>query len=222
MKRACRISGLSVLSLAALALAVPGRAVSHSVLVPEYTLDSNGNKVGTAIPDFGISGGAPSLFPVNLNLPLASITDVNIRLEIEGGSNTDLMVYLLFGDDPADPFAVLLNQIQGSTSGMNAWLDDQSAYEVQTVGGVGVLSGTFRPAGPENLGAFNGLNPNAKTWYLAVADNSDGAESLLLEWELQISGPSTTPVPDTLGQAWLLGLAACFWIRVQKCRMATN
>ncbi len=193
-------------------------AVVSTAAVSENHLSA----VNATIPDFGISGGAPSLFPLTVGGTIDSIDDLNVRLLIEGGANADLTAYLLFGDDPTDPFAVLLNQISGATSGMDVWLDDQSAYDVQAAGGAGLLSGIFRPAGPELLGVFNGLDPRGKTWYLAIADNSDGAESLLLEWELQINGPSTPQVPDTLGHAWLLGLAACFWIRVQKGRMATN
>lgn len=183
--------------------------MSYNVVIPEFSLNANGDKVGKTIPDFGISGGAPSLFPVDLNVPLSSIKDVNLRLEIAGGQNADLSAYLLFGDDPADPFAVLFGQILGTTSGMNAWLDDQAPSDIETAGGAGVLTGTFRPAGPQNLSSFNGFDPNAKTWYLAIADNSAGLESTLLEWELQLSGIPTTAVPETAGLCGLIGLSAC-------------
>ncbi len=172
------------------------------------------SSVNASIPDFGISGGTPTLFPINIPAPLGVLSDINIRIQLDGGANSDISAYLLYGDDLSDPFAVLFDQIQGTTSGMNVRLDDDAPVspDIQTIGGSGVLTGSFRPAGPETLSNFNGVDPTAKTWYLALADNSSGLESRLIEWELEITTPMSTSAPESPRWAGLATILSCLTI----------
>ena len=88
--------------------------------------------LNTAIPDNNLTG-ISSTIDIS-SAPFATVTDVNVRLNISGGYNGDLYVYLTH--DGAT--AILLNRIgttgaggiQGtygySGAGMNAWIDDSA------------------------------------------------------------------------------------------------
>ncbi len=137
------------------------------------------------------------------------ITDVNVRLNITGGYNGDLYIYLVHSSG----FAVLLNRsgrtvsdpFGNSGSGFNVILDDSAGTDVhdyvynvnpqtyqadgRNVDPATTLDTDTRSA---YLSAFNGLDANG-TWTLFVADMSGGdlTESHIVSWQLDI-----TAVPE--------------------------
>ena len=172
----------------------------------------------TAIPDNNLAGLSSSI--EISSAPFTIVTDVNVRLNIEGGYNGDFYVYLTHGGATA----ILLNRIgttgaggvQGtygySGAGMNVWLDD-SAADIHTTAGHGVLSGTYgadgRNASPNNLSAINsagrthlldGFNNQSPlgSWTLFVADANGGGEATLVSWDMEITGVPE-PVNVALG-----------------------
>ena len=179
--------------------------------------------LNTVIPDNNLSGISST---INISsAPFSTVTDVNVRLNISGGYNGDLYVYLTH--DGAT--AVLLNRIgtggsgiQGtygySGAGMNAWIDDL-ASDIHTTAGNGFLGGTYGPDGrnasPNNLSAVNsagrthtlsGFNNQSVfgSWTLFVADANGGSEATLSSWDLEITG-----VPEPVNVA--LGIfGGCF------------
>lgn len=182
---------------AALAAIVTTRAVTYTYSSPEYSFAEG------LVPDQFLNS-----FSLNVVSPITSITDVNVHLRIEGGFNGDLLSLLLLGIDETSPFATLLEGITGATSGVDIWLDDEAAENVHDAGGTGVLTGTFKPNGPEALSLFYGLDPNGASWNLLVADNAAGLESVVIQWELQITGEiPATSVPEPIGYTGPIALA---------------
>jgi subtilisin-like proprotein convertase family protein len=192
--------------------------------------------VNKAVPDGDLNGLA---LPVNLTDMGGTITNVTVSLDISGGYNGDLYVYLR---GPDGGFAVLLNRV-GVTSG-NAFGYPDTGFDVvfddstgnnnihfyqnfnPQLNGVGQLTGTWSSDGrdidPRSapalfdttlptalLTSFNGTNPNG-TWTLFLADVSSGAQSTVVSWNLNIE---TVPEPSSCA---LLGigiiLAARKWI----------
>jgi subtilisin-like proprotein convertase family protein len=185
-------------------IALSARADTNAV----YTISVNqpipdGNPVGL-VSSTNISG-----------LP-ASLSGVQVSLNITGGFNGDLYAYLV---GPSGGLAVLLNRA-GLTAGnpfgygdagFNITLSDGSAniHNYQsggyTISG-GQLIGTWAPDGrninPQSsgtifdptsptatLGLFNGTNPNGQ-WTLFVADLAGGGGSpVLVSWGLTIAVP---------------------------------
>ncbi len=192
--------------------------------------------VNEAVPD-----GDPSGLAVTTNLTDmgGTITNVTVSLDVSGGYNGDLYVYLR---GPNGGFAVLLNRVgvtDGnafgySDTGFDVTFDDSTDnnnihfyqnYEYQ-LNGLGQLTGTWSSDGrdidPQSnpalfnttlptalLTSFNGTDPNG-TWTLFLADLSSGAQSTVVGWGLNIE---TVPEPSTCA---LLGigilLAARKWI----------
>jgi subtilisin-like proprotein convertase family protein len=153
-----------------------------------------------------------------------TIQDVNVTLNISGGYNGDLYVFLRYTPvGGGDTLAVLLNRIgrtSGNTfgssgAGMNVTLDD-GGNDIHLAGN-GVLSGTYSPdartADPATvfdtddrsafLSSFNGLNANGE-WSLFVADMSGGDQSQLVSWGLDITA---VPEPVNLALA-IFGIGA--------------
>jgi len=193
------------------------------------------------VPDNNLAGISST---INISsAPFTTVTDVNVRLNISGGYNGDLYVYLTH--DGAT--AVLLNRIgtgggglQGTYgyngAGMNGWIDD-SASDIHTTAGNGFLGGTYgsdgRNASPDNLSAVNsagrthtlgGFNNQSVfgSWTLFVADANGGSEATLSSWDLEITG-----VPEPVNVA--LGIfGGCFaaiqgwrwWRRKQSAQNA--
>ncbi len=187
--------------------------------------------LNTAIPDNNLAG-ISSTIEIS-SAPFTIVTDVNVRLNISGGYNGDLYVYLTHGGATA----ILLNRIgttgaggvQGtygySGAGMNVWLDD-SAADIHTTAGNGVLSGTYgadgRNASPNNLSAINsagrthlldGFNNQSPlgAWTLFVADANGGGAATLSSWDLEITG-----VPEPVNV--VLGIFGGFFALVQGWR----
>lgn len=187
--------------------------------------------LNTAIPDNNLTGISSTIEISSAHF--AIVTDVNVRLNISGGYNGDLYVYLTH--DGAT--AILLNRIgttgaggvQGtygySGAGMNAWIDD-SAPDVHTTAGNGFLWGTYgadgRNASPDNVSAINSASRTHLlssfnnqsvygSWTLFVADANGGGEATLSSWDMEITG-----VPEPVNVA--LGIFGGFFALVQGWR----
>jgi subtilisin-like proprotein convertase family protein len=190
---------------------------AHAALV---TLSSG--TLNTAVPDGNVNG-LQSTLTFN-DAQFTSILDVNVRLNISGGYNGDLYVYLTHGSG----FSVLLNRTGRTGSdafgygdaGFSITLDDAASSDIHNYGGNGgaALTGTWQPdarnvnpatalnTDPRTafLSAFNGLDPNG-SWTLFVADMVGGDQSTLVSWELDITA---VPEPTTVALGIFGGLLA--------------
>lgn len=166
---------------------------------------SNTWTVSTLIPDNDDVGYTNSQTLVDAEL--TEIQSVTVNLNVIGGWNGDLYVYLVHGSG----FAVLLNrpgrttvETDGSaTVGLAVTLDDAAFNDIHTTIPMsgGLVSGTFQPDGrivdpllvldtdprPATLSSFGGLDANG-TWTLFVADQSAGSTSTLQSWGLTVTG----------------------------------
>lgn len=174
--------------------------------------DTESYTVNTAIRDNDLNGLADTRV---FHSPIKSIDAISVSLDISGGFNGDLYVYLTHGSG----FSVLLNRA-GSTasneygywdSGFNVTFAAYAAngdihnYQSQVNPLGGSLTGVWQPDGRETspLGAvdtdsrtalfdsFTGLNPDGE-WTLFIADVSSVGTSTLNSWELSVTGK----VPD--------------------------
>jgi subtilisin-like proprotein convertase family protein len=178
--------------------------------------------LNATIPDANVNGYQSTL---NFNDSYYNnVLDVNVKLNISGGYNGDLYIYLTHDSG----FSVLLNR-SGRTAfnsfgygdaGFNITLDDSASTDIHAYGGNGgaQLTGTYQPdarnsdpatviqLAPRNafLNAFNGLNPNG-TWTLFAADMSGGDVSTLVSWELDITA---VPEPTTVALGLFGGACA--------------
>ena len=188
-------------------LAVLALAGSARASINIYTV----NNLSATIPDNDLNGYQNSQLVSGLSGP---ITDVNVTLNITGGFNGDL--YLFLSHD--NTLAVLLNRVGLSASGgvgypntgFDITLDDQAANDVHfyqaflyTLNGSGHLTGPWQPDGRlidplspgsafpgatrgNTLNIFNGMDPNG-SWSLFAADVSSGGISTLQGWGLAIA-----------------------------------
>ena len=185
-----------------------------------FTLSSG--TLNTAVPDGNVNG-LQSTLTFN-DAYFDNVTDVNVRLNISGGYNGDLYVYLTHGSD----ISILLNRVgrTGGNSfgygdaGFNITLDDAGASDIHSYGGNSgnQLTGTYQPdarnsdpalvlqIAPRNafLNAFNGLDANGG-WTLFIADVSGGDVSTLVSWELDITA---VPEPTTVALGVFGGMLA--------------
>jgi subtilisin-like proprotein convertase family protein len=185
-----------------------------------FTLSSG--TLNTAVPDGNVNG-LQSTLTFN-DAYFDNVTDVNVRLNISGGYNGDLYVYLTHGSG----ISILLNRTgrTGANSfgygdaGFNITLDDAAATDIHAYGGNGgnQLTGTWQPdarnsdpalvlqIAPRNafLNAFNGLDANGG-WTLFIADVSGGDVSTLVSWELDITA---VPEPTTVALGVFGGMLA--------------
>ncbi len=167
-----------------------------------------------------VPDGNPTGLQSTLNVSgfTENIQSVTVHLNISGGYNGDLYVYLAYGNQSA----ILLNRVGRSAgspfgyddAGFSIILSDSGASDVHNYGGVngGTLTGTWQPDGravsPQSvldsdprtamLSTFNGLNPNG-SWTLFVADMAGGPDarvSTLTDWSLDIQ-----PVPEPVNVA---------------------
>jgi subtilisin-like proprotein convertase family protein len=224
--------------LAAVALAVAmlcGCGVASASLVYDYS----GSAV--AIPDNNASGAA---FAFSLSDSATYINSLTVTLNISGGYNGDLYVYLSHGSG----FAVLLNRVGvGASSssgyantGFNVTFDAAASANVHfyqnnspSYNGSGQLTGTWQPDGrgidpasapsafdtastTTNFSTFTGLNPNGD-WTLFVSDVSAGAISTLSDFTVSVSA---VPEPTNGALAIFAGIVACvgLWCRVRTTR----
>ncbi|MCX6894292.1 MAG: proprotein convertase P-domain-containing protein [Verrucomicrobia bacterium] len=165
--------------------------MAHATL---YDYNFNGaTTINAAIPD-----GNPVGYVNTISVSGTGNNDiraVNVFLNISGGYNGDLYGYLL---GPNGQLAVLLNRIGpgafgNSGNGMTVTLDDAAGSSIEAVGATGFVSGTYQPSG--SLAALNGVGNYANgTWTLFLADLSNGDQSTLVSWGLQID---VVPEPVT-------------------------
>jgi subtilisin-like proprotein convertase family protein len=172
------------------------------------------------------------------------IANIQVSLDITGGYNGDLFVYLMA---PQGQVVVLLNRpgVSGSNpfgydnSGFNITLTDGSANNIHDYQAVnynldpvtGQLTGRWAPDGrnldpqsdgsafdsaPETAAALGSLAGTSAdgTWTLFIADLSGGGQSTLVSWGLTVV---TVPEP----RAWTMlgsGLLLLMWITKIKNR----
>jgi MYXO-CTERM domain-containing protein len=188
----------------------------HSSAFASTTWNGPTWNVSTAIPDNNDVGFTDTR---SVSIPDATeIESLTVTINLTGGWNGDLYVYLVHGDG----FSVLLNRPGRSlanpdgsaASGMSITIADSATMDIHTAMPMsgGSVSGTYQPDGRETdpllvlntdartamLADFIGLDPNG-TWKLFVADQSAGETSILQSWSLSIT---TVPEPS----AALLGL----------------
>jgi len=193
-----------------------------------YTFNS-GFANGGNIPDANTTGWSDTRTLSGIGDTV--ITDVNVTINVSGGYNGDLYVYLSHGSG----FSVLLNRV-GRTSGnsfgysdagFNVTFNDQASQSIdfhlyQTVNGFSLNGSEWRPdarnvspltvtdgaSRTALLSAFNNLNPNGD-WTLFVADLSGGSVSQIQSWSLQIEAvPEPTTVALGIFAAGFVGTAA--------------
>ena len=207
---------------------------------PAALLYSSG-ALNALIPDGNINGYQNTMTISGLGSGQNVISDVNVTLNISGGYNGDLYVYLTH----ASGFSVLLNRTGRtagdsfgySDAGFNVTLNDSASTDVHLYGGNSgaQLTGTWQPdarnVDPATvtdgsirgayLGTFNGLDPNG-TWTLFAADRASGDQSTLVSWGLEITA---VPEPTTVGLGIFGGLMvlgkALIWFR-RKLRVRTG
>jgi subtilisin-like proprotein convertase family protein len=194
--------------------------------------------VNQTVPDGNASGLA---LTTNLTGMSGTITNVSISLDITGGFNGDLYVYL---DGSNGGFAVLLNRVGVtggdafgySDTGFNVTFDDSASYNnihfyqnfAYTLNGGGQLTGswssdgraidplstpsTFATTQPTSLlDSFDGTDPNG-TWSLFLTDLSGGGQSSLANWRLDI-----VAVPEPSACALLgIGILWLVWKRINR------
>lgn len=184
-------------------------------------------EVDVLVPDDALLGAGDTVeFTSTIHgiVPNATWTGVRVNLELAGGFNGDLYVYLEHGTD----FAVLLNRPGRSTgldsgygdSGFNISLDDTApngdvhVYRNRVNPGGGILTGRWQPDGrdviPEDaldthprsalLSTFVTGNPNGE-WSLTVVDVGPGDQARLVRWGLEFvySAPPEIAVHEGVG-----------------------
>jgi len=230
---------------AVLTLATLGVSLRTEAALYQYNFNS-GFANGGAVPDANVNGWSDTRTISDITIPAPTILDVNVTLNISGGYNGDLYVYLAHSSG----FSVLMNRV-GRTSGnsfgygdtgFNVTLDDEAAtttdiHSYQTVSyslnGNGQLTGDWRPDGRNTdpttvldsdgraslLTVFNGMDPNGN-WTLFVADLSSGASSTVVDWGLFIQA---VPEPKYYALYCALGLLAISGVRMWRdSRRATT
>lgn len=197
-------------------------ALAAGVSANAAVLNLSSGTLNAAIPDGNVNGYQSTL---NFNDSYYNqILDVDVKLNISGGYNGDLYVYLTHSSG----FSVLLNRV-GRTgfnpfgygdAGFNITLSDEATTDIHAYGGNGgnQLTGEWQPdarnsdpalviqIAPRNafLSSFDGGNPNGD-WTLFIADMSGGDQSTLVSWELDITA---VPEPTTVALGVFGGLFA--------------
>ena len=188
-----------------------------AALIYDYSDDG---RTPVGIPDNDANGLA---FKFSLTDSATSISSVTVALNVSGGHNGDLYVYLSHGSG----FAVLLNRI-GRTAG-NSMGSASSGFNVtfSHTGANGDIHSAATAAGSQVTGAwqpdaraedpatvldtstrsalltsFNTLNPNGD-WTLFIADMSSGSTATLNDFTVTV-----TAVPEPVSSA--LALFGCF------------
>lgn len=172
---------------------------TQAAIYSSGNVNGSGTSLNLAIPD----GNPNGLFTtIAVSGAAATLTHVNVTLNISGGYNGDLYGYLSYngtlvtllnrvGTGGGDPFGY-------STAGFsNITLSDGSAMNIHDVANPVSSPTTYNPDGG-SLAGFNGGNPNG-TWTVFFADLSGGAVSTLNGWSLDL-----TAVPEPVNAALVL------------------
>ncbi len=213
-------------------------AVMLLALLPAQSALFTSGTLNQQIPDGNPTGFSSSL---NVSGVAGNVVSLDVYLNISGGYNGDLYVFLSYNNQSA----ILLNRVGRSLTspfgyddaGFSIVVRDSAATDVHTYGGVngGTLTGAWQPDGrtvspqlvfdssPRTamLGTFNGMNPNG-TWTLFVSDmaGGPGSQSTLVDWSLDVN-PVPEPVNVALGAFGLLaGLTAAGrrWFRHRQAQ----
>ncbi len=176
-----------------------------------YTAGASG--LGQIIPDNDATGVA---YALDFGATGLTISDIKISLNISGGWNGDLYVYLAHGSD----YAVLLNRVGATangadgygTSGLNILLEPATTHadlaDIHTVQNPASSPTAYAADGraayadtcrPQTLDVLLNGDPNG-SWTLFFADRAAVSASTLNSWELDI-----TAIPEPVSVA-----LACF------------
>ena len=189
-------------------------------------IDTYSFSVNQAVPDADSSGLANTQ---TISSDGNSIQSISITLQISGGYNGDLYVFLSHGNATS----VLVNRVGRtagnpfgySDSGFSVTFRDSAVngdihnYQVVLGGPAAPLTGDWAPdartADPGSvlntdsrsafLSSFNGMNPNG-AWTLFLADLDAGGMSTLQGWDLEITAVPEVVTPALLVFASLFGL----------------
>jgi subtilisin-like proprotein convertase family protein len=192
--------------------------------------------VNVPVPDGNASGLALTDDLTGLG---GSITKLTLSLNISGGYNGDLYAYLRGPDGGFAVLLNRVGVTAGdafgySDTGFNITFDDSASYNnihfyqnlSYELNGSGQLTGTWAADGrsidPQSdpsvfdttqpaslLDSFNGTNPNG-TWTLFLTDLSDGGQSTVVNWGLNIEA---VPEPSTYA---LLGIGFALFLARKK------
>jgi subtilisin-like proprotein convertase family protein len=220
MSKTVKLAVLGIISTVCTAAALAQTTTNYNFTFP----------VNQTVPDGNASGVA---LTTNLTGMSGSITNVTLSLDLTGGFNGDLYVYL---DGPNGGFAVLLNRVGVAggdafgyaDTGFNVTFDDSASFNSihfyqnfgYTLNGGGQLTGIWSSDGraidplsnpsifpatqPTSLlDSFDGTDPNG-TWTLFLADLSGGGQSTLANWSLDIVAVPEPSVCALLGIGILL------------------
>lgn len=174
---------------------------------------------GQTIPDDDSTGLADTR---TVSSPFASITSVEVKVQLSGGWNGDLHAWLSHDTG----YSVLLNcpgrtafsDAGASDAGMRVTFSDDAVTDAHAATGLALLTGSLQPDARETdplevldssprtafLSSFQGLDPNGE-WTLFLVDASGGNVSTLVSWGLTIRGTGTSP--QVLFNAWAAGLS---------------
>jgi subtilisin-like proprotein convertase family protein len=166
-----------------------------------YTFSSG--TLNTTAPDGNPLGITSTLNVSGLGNILSSGNNVSVTLNLSGGNNGDLYVYLSYGGQKVTllnrPGVTGGNPVGYADEGLNVTLSGGSYGNINTYGSSsyttsgGQVTGTYNPAdGATAFQNYNGMNPNGG-WVLFVADMSGGdpSQSVLNSWSLTV-----TAVPE--------------------------
>ena len=106
----------------------------------------------------------------------AFITDINVKLNITHGFDSDLDVFLIAPDTTR---IELFTDVGNGANFTNTIIDDEAATAITS--GASPFTGTYRPEG--SLAALDGKNFNG-TWTLEITDDASGDTGTLNSWSL--------------------------------------
>ena len=181
---------------------------TQAAIYSSGNVNGSGTSLNLAIPD----GNPNGLFTtISVSGAAATLTHVNVTLNISGGYNGDLYGYLSYNGT----LVTLLNRVGtggGDTFGFSAsgfnniTLNDASGNgNIHDIANP-VANTSYTPdiGGGNNLASFNGGNPNG-TWTVFFADLSGGDVSTLNGWSLDL-----TAVPEPVNAAMAVFGAGLF------------
>ena len=204
-------------------------ALGAVVITESYTFNV-GSTAGD-IPD----GGSSTFSQLVSASQIVQLTEVQVSLNLKGnpaGSGWAGDMFVSLNRDLGTQTAVLLNQVGVTGSdpagaGYDGWdvvfRDSAANGDVhlgQPTGSASILTGSWQPDGrlsPSGssrtalLDVFNSAAANS-TWYLHVADLSNGGSMTLDSWTLSFTGAAGAAVPEpqdfaAIAGASLLGFA---------------